>query len=46
MNMNEMVIISADDHVSEPPEVFKNHLSGADLATAPQFMTGPDRATW
>ncbi|MDG2003706.1 MAG: amidohydrolase family protein [Novosphingobium sp.] len=38
MEMNDMVIISVDDHISEPPEMFKNHLSGADLESAPQFI--------
>jgi predicted TIM-barrel fold metal-dependent hydrolase len=42
MQMNDMVIISVDDHISEPPDMFKNHLSGEDLATAPKFCTAPD----
>ncbi|MDY6921045.1 MAG: amidohydrolase family protein [Pseudomonadota bacterium] len=32
-----MVIISVDDHISEPPDMFKHHLQGDDLASAPQF---------
>ena len=52
MNMNDMVIISVDDHISEGPDIFKNHLSGEDLRTAPalsNFISGavlrssPDR---
>lgn len=39
MNMNDMVIISVDDHISEPPDMFDNHLSGEDLATAPKLRT-------
>ena len=39
MQMNDMVLISVDDHISEPPDMFKNHLSGADLASAPTFCT-------
>jgi predicted TIM-barrel fold metal-dependent hydrolase len=39
MNMNEMVIISVDDHISEPPDLFKNHLSGADLESAPKMLS-------
>lgn len=39
MKMEDMVIISVDDHISEPPDMFKRHLSGNDLATAPQFHT-------
>jgi predicted TIM-barrel fold metal-dependent hydrolase len=37
MEMNDLVIISVDDHVSEPPDMFDRHLSPADLATAPKF---------
>lgn len=39
MKMNDMVIVSIDDHISEPPGMFDRHLKGADLATAPQFHT-------
>ncbi len=37
MNLEDMVIISVDDHISEPPHLFSNHLSGPALASAPQF---------
>jgi len=37
MQMNDMVIISVDDHISEPAHLFANHLSGEALAAAPQF---------
>ena len=37
MEMNDMVIISVDDHISEPPGMFDKHLSGADLASAPKM---------
>lgn len=47
MEMNDMVLISVDDHISEPPDMFKNHLSGADLADAPRFITDEDgKAAW
>jgi len=39
MKMNDMVMISVDDHISEPPDMFKNHLSGQALATAPKLCT-------
>jgi len=39
MKMEDMVIVSVDDHISEPPDMFKKHLSGDDLATAPTFKT-------
>lgn len=39
MKMNDMVMISVDDHISEPPDMFKQHLSGEALASAPTFKT-------
>ncbi|HKY92474.1 MAG TPA: amidohydrolase family protein [Nevskiaceae bacterium] len=42
MKMNDMVVISVDDHISEPPDMFKKHLSGDALKSAPQFVTAPD----
>jgi predicted TIM-barrel fold metal-dependent hydrolase len=42
MKMNDMVIISVDDHISEPPDMYKKHLKGDDLKSAPQFVTSPD----
>jgi predicted TIM-barrel fold metal-dependent hydrolase len=39
VEMNDLVIISVDDHMSEPPEMFDKHLSGDALATAPKFKT-------
>ena len=37
MRMEDMVIISVDDHITEPGTVFDNQLSGADYATAPKL---------
>ena len=45
MQMNDMVIVSVDDHVSEPADMFDRHLTGEALATAPklkQTETGTD----
>ncbi|HMN46835.1 MAG TPA: amidohydrolase family protein [Povalibacter sp.] len=42
MNMNDMVLISVDDHISEPPDMFEKHLSGDALASAPKFKTTDD----
>src|SRR3984885_10650717 len=39
MQMNDMGIISLDDHISEPPDMFDKHLSGDDLASAPKLRT-------
>lgn len=46
MKMDDMVIISVDDHISEPPEMFKKHLKGDDLASAPTFHTSPNGADY
>jgi predicted TIM-barrel fold metal-dependent hydrolase len=40
--MNDMILVSVDDHICEPPDLFKNHLSGEALATAPKFCTRAD----
>ena len=39
MKMDEMVIISVDDHITEPGNMFDQHLSGEALATAPKLLT-------
>ena len=47
MNMNDMVLISVDDHITEPPDMFEKHLSKADLATAPLFgIDAAGKAFW
>ena len=46
MKMNDMVIISVDDHICEPPDMFKAHLTGDALKTAPQFHTTADGANY
>jgi len=37
MKMEDMVIISVDDHITEPATVFDNQLSGEAYATAPKL---------
>ena len=37
MKMEDMVIVSVDDHITEPGNVFDKHLSGEALATAPKL---------
>src|ERR1700724_3000840 len=39
MPIDDMVLISADDHICEPPNMFDNQLSGALLASAPKNKT-------
>lgn len=46
MQMNDMLIISVDDHISEPPDMFKKHLKGDDLKTAPQFKVQDDGTSY
>jgi len=53
MQMNDMVLISADDHICEPPNMFENQLSGALLASAPKktspstpFVARPKPGVW
>ena len=40
MEMNDMVIISVDDHISEPPGMFERHTPEKYRDTAPKFTTG------
>lgn len=46
MKMSDLVIVSVDDHISEPPDMFNRHLTGDDLATAPKFHTSPTGANY
>jgi predicted TIM-barrel fold metal-dependent hydrolase len=39
MNMNDMMVISVDDHLCEPGDMFDRHLTGEDFATAPKLRT-------
>src|SRR5882724_11997598 len=38
MEMTDMVLVSVDDHICEPPDMFDRQLSGEALATAPKFL--------
>jgi predicted TIM-barrel fold metal-dependent hydrolase len=42
MEMNDMVIVSVDDHICEPPTMFDNQLSGDLLASAPKLKMDPN----
>ncbi len=39
MQMDDMVLISVDDHITEPGTVFDKHLTGDDYASAPKLRT-------
>ncbi len=42
MKMSDLLIISVDDHISEPPDMYDRHLTGSDLETAPKLRTSAD----
>jgi predicted TIM-barrel fold metal-dependent hydrolase len=42
MDINDLVLVSVDDHVVEPPELFTNHVSEADLERAPKVVHKDD----
>ena len=42
MQMNDMVLVSVDDHITEPGDIYKNQLSGEALATAPSLQAKKD----
>jgi predicted TIM-barrel fold metal-dependent hydrolase len=42
MNLNDLVLVSVDDHVVEPPDVFDDRLPAKYVELAPKFITNPD----
>ena len=46
MKMNDMVMISVDDHICEPPNLFDKQLSGDLLASAPKLKTDRNGANF
>ncbi len=45
MNTEDMILISVDDHIIEPPDLFTNHISAKFASRAPQLVrteTGTD----
>lgn len=45
--MKDLVLVSVDDHVVEPADMFTRHLSAQCLAAAPHVAVNPDgRAVW
>ena len=41
MQMNDLVIVSVDDHVAEPGDMFDKHLTKEQMQNAPKLMTTP-----
>ena len=47
MNKEDMILISVDDHIVEPPDMFKNHLAKQYIDEAPRLVHNPDGSdTW
>ena len=47
MNRDDMILISVDDHIVEPPDMFKNHLPKKYIDEAPRLVHNPDGSdTW
>jgi predicted TIM-barrel fold metal-dependent hydrolase len=42
MNMNDLVIVSVDDHIVEPGNMYDNHLTQAQKAFAPKMLKNAD----
>ena len=42
MNMNDMIIVSVDDHVVEPPDMFTRHLPAKYAELAPRVIRKED----
>ena len=42
MNKEDMILISVDDHIVEPPDMFKDHLPKKYLDDAPRLVHNPD----
>ncbi len=42
MDINEMVMVSVDDHVVEPPNLFEGRLPAKYVDLAPKFITNDD----
>jgi predicted TIM-barrel fold metal-dependent hydrolase len=42
METNDMILVSIDDHLIEPPNIFDNHLPAKYLHGAPKLLPGPN----
>jgi predicted TIM-barrel fold metal-dependent hydrolase len=47
VNKDDMILISVDDHIIEPPDMFINHLAAKYVDEAPRLVHNPDGSdTW
>jgi len=42
VELNDLILVSVDDHIVEPPGLFDNHLTAAQLAKAPKLVKESD----
>ena len=42
MNVDNLILVSVDDHVVEPPTLFDNHISAKYKDQAPKVITKED----
>ena len=42
MEMNDLILVSVDDHLVEPPELFEGRLAARDAEAGPRFITRPN----
>lgn len=42
MDVGELVLVSVDDHLVEPPDMFQDRLASKYVEFAPKFITNPD----
>jgi predicted TIM-barrel fold metal-dependent hydrolase len=46
MKMNDMILVSVDDHIIEPPNMFKQHLPRELIDKAPTFISKDGKDCW
>lgn len=46
MEMNDLILVSVDDHLVEPPHLFETHVTGVHKASAPKFVREASRDIW
>lgn len=46
MEMNDLIIVSVDDHIIEPPDMFDKHLPAAFKDKAPRVVTKDGKDSW
>lgn len=46
MNLNDMIIVSVDDHIIEPPDLFQKHLPASMKDKAPKVVSENGKDTW